>query len=83
MRRHYAQARFSPRPRKNRYLRKLYWIGSADYVENNAGRVETRLNTLAFQADFQNADRFTWNYTYEYEFLPLPLGLTPRVILKS
>jgi hypothetical protein len=81
MRRHFASARFSPRPRRNEYIRKLYWTGSIDYIENGAGRVETRIATGAFQTDFQNGDRFTLNYANTDEFLPVPLRLAPAVIV--
>ncbi|MBI4264769.1 MAG: carbohydrate binding family 9 domain-containing protein, partial [Acidobacteria bacterium] len=39
----FAQARFSPRPARNRVVRRHSWTGAIDYVEDAAGRrLETR-----------------------------------------
>ena len=79
MSRNFGSVRFSPRPRQHKYVRKLYWTGSLDHIENGAGRLETRVAISSFQTDFQNGDKFTLNYSKDYEFLPVPLRLTPSV----
>jgi hypothetical protein len=81
MRRHFGQFRFSPRPRKSRVVRKYYWIGALDYVENGAGRVDTRIGSGTFQSEFQNGDRFNLGYSRNYDFLPLALPLTTTVVV--
>jgi hypothetical protein len=79
MRRHFGNFRFSPRPRNQKYVRKLYWTGSLDYIESGEGRLETRIASGAFQSDFQNGDRLQLTYTHEYEYLPEVLQLTSTV----
>ena len=81
MRRSFGQARFSPRPQRNGVVRKYSWTGSIDYVENGAGRLETREHEAEFGIDFQNADRFTATYTATYEFLPRPFRIASNVTL--
>ena len=82
MRRSYGQFRFSPRPRKRSpTFRKFWYLGSASYVENGTGRLETRALDAEFDVDFQNSDRFTIAYTSTYEFLPRPFPIAPTVVL--
>ena len=82
MRRGYGFFQFSPRPRKKSALiRKYYYDGSIEYIENNAGRVDTRTQTAEFAIDFQSSDHFNVRYGRTYEFLPQPLRLAPgRVV---
>ena len=81
MRRSFAEARFSPRPQRNGVVRKYSWTGSIDYVENGAGRLETRAQEAEFGIDFQNADRLAAAYTATYEFLPRPFEIARGVTL--
>jgi len=76
-----VQARFSPRPRASRRVRKYGYQGSIDYVENGAGRLETRDSEAQFNIEFQSSDRFTASYVDSYEFLPRPFTIAPRIIL--
>jgi hypothetical protein len=81
LRRSYAEVRFSPRPKRNKTVRKYSWTGSVDYNENGAGRLETREQQGEFGIDFQNADRFTATYTATYEFLPAPFRIARGLTL--
>ncbi|NOT25911.1 MAG: carbohydrate binding family 9 domain-containing protein [Acidobacteria bacterium] len=81
IRRSFGQARFSPRPRRNGVVRKYSWTGSVNYVENGAGRLETREREAEFGIDFQNADRLTATYTGTFEYLPRPFRIANRVTL--
>ena len=81
MRRSFGQARFSPRPQGSRTVRKYSYSGSINYIENIAGRLETREQEGEFGIEFQNADRFTTTYTSTYEYLPRPFRIAPDVIL--
>ncbi len=81
MRRSSAQARFSPRPRASTLVRKYNMQGSIDYVENGAGRLETRDSDGQFGIEFQNSDRSTASYISSYEFLPRPFRIAPGVVL--
>jgi hypothetical protein len=77
--RSFGQFRFSPRPRASKVVRKLYWTGWIDYIENGIGRLDTRNGSGEFALDFHNGDRFNVRGSSTYEFLPLPLGLAPGV----
>jgi hypothetical protein len=81
MRRSSAQFRFSPRPQRSRRIRKFGYQGTIDYVENGAGRLETRDSEAQFSIEFQNSDRFTASYVDSYEFLPRPFVIAPTVVL--
>ncbi len=81
MEKNYAFARFSPRPRSSRVVRKYSYSGSVSHIENGAGRLETRTRDAEFAIEFQNADRFSVGYTNSYEFLPAPFRIAPTVTL--
>jgi hypothetical protein len=83
MRRSIVEGRFSPRPRASRVVRKYYFTSGLDYVENVAGRLETRERTGGFEIEFQNADRFTAGYTNTFEFLPAPFEIAAGVTLPT
>jgi hypothetical protein len=79
--RDYARFKFSPRPRNRSAIRKYVYDGAIEYIENGAGRLETRERAAEFALEFQNSDRFTVNYTNSYEFLPEPFPIGGGVIL--
>ena len=73
--REFAQFRFSPRPRRASAIRKYIYQGSLEYIENGAGRLETRERNLEFALEFQNADRVAAYYTNTFEYLPAPFPI--------
>jgi len=79
--RDYARFRFSPRPRTRSAIRKYVYDAAIEYIENGAGRLESRERAAEFALEFQNADRFTVNYTNSFEFLPAPFPIGGDVIL--
>ena len=81
MRQSSGSLRFSPRPKSSTLVRKYSWQGSINYVENRAGRLETRDDEGRFDIEFQNSDRFTTTYTSSYEFLPRPFRIAPGIVL--
>jgi len=81
MRRSSGLLRFSPRPQSSTLVRKYSWQGSIDYVENGAGRLETRDAEGQFGIEFQNSDRFTASAVRSYEFLPRPFRIAPGIVL--
>jgi len=81
MQRTFAEARFSPRPAGIVSVRQFNFTGSLNYIENGAGRLETREQTGAFQAEFVNNDTLTVTYTGSYEFLPRPFRIATGVTL--
>ena len=73
-----ARFRFSPRPLGGR-VRRYNWHSSGTYIENWAGRVDTRQVTSEMSFEFQNSDAFHVGGSSTYEYLPVPLrivGLT-------
>ncbi len=81
MRRSFGQFRFSPRPRSIKAVRKFSWTGSLAYIENGAGRLETRDGIGEFAVELQNSDRFSVAYEGDYEFLPQPFPIATGVRL--
>ena len=81
MRRSSALLRFSPRPRRVPWVRKFFYSGSIDYIENGRGHLETRQSTGEFAIEFQNSDRLSVDVTNNYEFLPRPFEIAPAITL--
>jgi len=81
MRKSYAQFRFSPRPAQPSIVRKYSWVGSGTYIEDTAGRVETREVRGEVAIEFQSSDRISARYTGSYEFLPRPFRIAPDVVI--
>lgn len=75
MRKNFAQFRFSPRPRRNRLIRKYYYVGALTYIEDSAGRVSTRLQDGSFDIEFQSSDRLSIGYLDDYELLLRPFSV--------
>lgn len=75
-------ARFSPRPKSNRVIRKLNWNASYDYITDaRRTRVENRQATGIFQIDFHNSDQWILEYARDFEYLPRNFQIAPTVIL--
>jgi hypothetical protein len=79
--RDFAQFRFSPRPRASRVIRKLYYQGALEYVENTAGQLESRERSAEFAIEFQTTDRITIGYVNAFEHLLEPFPIADRVSL--
>ena len=72
-RRTLAAGRFSPRPASIAAVRQFSLDATLDYIETAAGgRLESRQNTLSFQAEFETSDRLTVVATDNYERLAVP-----------
>lgn len=72
-------ARFSPRPRGSRVIRRWLWEASGTYIENNAGRRDAEEWSGTFGIDFQNGDNVRLSGTSTYEFVPRPFAISPGV----
>jgi hypothetical protein len=81
IRRSFGQFRFSPRPKSNKRIRRFNSTGSLAYIENGAGRVETRDWEGEFAVEFQNMDRLFLGFSSVYEFLPQPFTIAPAITL--
>jgi hypothetical protein len=78
-RRSFASARFSPRTRNNRLVRKWTYQGSIDYITNNDNRLESREASGLFRADFHSSDALTFELTRQFEFIPKAFSLSRDV----
>jgi hypothetical protein len=79
--RDYLQARFSPRPRTQQAIRKYVYQGHFEYIENGAGRLESREREGEIALEFQNGDRLGAIYTNSFEYLPRPFAIGGDVVL--
>ena len=81
MQKNYAQARFSPRPRRSKQIRKVVFIGTVSDIANRQGRQESSSNEGEFALELQNSDRWSVVRTESYEFLPRPFAIATNVTL--
>ena len=81
MRKSFGSVRFSPRPRSSELVRKYSMSGSASYIENGAGLLETRQAGGTFSIEFQNSDQLSFSATDRYEFLEQPFRIAPDVTI--
>src|SRR5262249_37177022 len=81
MKKNFVQFRFSPRPKNIKSIRKFSWSGSAAYIENSDGRLETRIINGQFSTEFQNSDLLFASYNNDCEFLPRPFSISSGVTL--
>jgi hypothetical protein len=84
VRRSFGQARFSPRPKQSKRIRKLTWQGSLDYVTDAAAAtVENREAAGLFRIDFQSSDQLMFDYSREFERLPAAFTISPGVAVPA
>jgi hypothetical protein len=76
-RRNFAQARFSPRTRRNKVVRKYYFESSFDYITDNRNRLESREIQQSFRTDLQNGDKTAVEYTRNLESIRAPFTISP------
>jgi hypothetical protein len=75
--RSFASARFSPRPRNMRAVRKFTYEGNFEYYENGAGAVESRQSQARFNVEFDNSDIFNVEANANYDLLVAPFTPAP------
>jgi hypothetical protein len=73
MRRTFLSGRFSPRPRSSTVVRRFIGQASLEYIVGSAGQLETREHQARFETEFQNSDRFSFEFSRAYESLVHPL----------
>jgi hypothetical protein len=71
-RRSYGELRFSPRPARLKAVRKFTWSASGEYIENGAGRVDTRVLGASFVTEFQSSDQVSIDAARTYDSLAEP-----------
>ena len=81
MRRNFASARYSPRPRGVPNLRRLTTTASLNYVTNNEDRLDTREAIARAEAEFTNSDLLSVSYTDNFERLVRPFVIATGVAI--
>ena len=81
LRKSYGYVRFSPRPKRIKSVRKFTMLTSMNYIENVAGRLDTRDWNSEFNVELQSSDKITLVYDANYEFLARPFAVGPGVTL--
>ncbi len=81
IRKTFVQARFSPRPRGSRAIRKLSWVASQNYIATPAGRRDYSEQQGEFAIELNNSDRFAVGATRTYEFLPAPFPIAVGTVV--
>jgi hypothetical protein len=79
--RHYANARFSPRSKRWKTIRKFSYQGGLDYIQDRVGHLETRGYDASAQVEFQSSDKIQVSYANDYEYLPGPFAIARNVTL--
>jgi hypothetical protein len=75
-------ARFSPRQKSNRLIRRFDWEAGYDYItDSRRTRVENRQLSGTFQVDFQSSDQWTLDYVRDYEYLPRSFQIASGVVV--
>ncbi|OFW19671.1 MAG: hypothetical protein A3H97_18810, partial [Acidobacteria bacterium RIFCSPLOWO2_02_FULL_65_29] len=79
--RSFGSARFSPRPRGIRAVRRFLWEGSFENFENGAGLTETRVWTGRFNTEFETSDQFNAEVNNNREQLVQPFEVVSGVVI--
>lgn len=81
-RRSFAEARFTPRPKRRNRVRKYTFLGSMDYVTDaKVTAVQNKELRGYFQTEFQNSDQTSAEYTHTYELIPRAFTISPGVVV--
>ncbi len=79
MAKYFADARFSPRPRSSRLVRRYSFRAQHTYIENTAGHLETRTHRAQADMELHSGDLFGVSVQNSYEFVAAPFRLSPAV----
>ena len=74
-------ARFSPRIRSVRSLRKLEWNAEVERFVNGRRQLETRVASGTFRIEFNSSDVLTTTYRNDYEFVTAPFRVSGGPLL--
>jgi hypothetical protein len=74
-------ARFSPRIRSVRSLRRLEWNAEVDRYVNGRDELETRVASGTFRIEFNNSDQLMFTAHNDYEFVTVPFRLSGGPLL--
>ena len=79
----FASARFSPRTRDNKRVRRYLFEAGIEYLQNKAGQLEFRRQTGRFSTEFQNSDQLTFSMTGNYELVLRPFAIATGVTIPT
>ena len=82
-RRTFGSARFSPRTKKSRVVRRYSWQADLDSITDNESRLSTRLRTFGFLTEFHNSDTLQLQLVQDYERLTKPFQIARSVCLPA
>jgi hypothetical protein len=74
-------ARFSPRPRSIRHVRRFEWNAELDRYVNGQDQLETRVASGTFRTEFHSSDQLTFTYRNDYEFVTTPFRISGGPLL--
>ena len=78
----FASARFSPRQRRSRVVRRYLFEAATEYVVNRNKRVESSSNGLRFLTEFQSSDQFIFDVNADQELLVRPFTVARGVSIR-
>jgi len=78
----FASARFSPRMRNSKMVRRYLWELAPEYVINRNEVVESSRTTARFLTEFQSSDQFTFDFMNNYELLERSFTVSPGVSIR-
>ena len=82
VKKYFWQARFSPRPRRIRGVRKFSYQVQVDHFDTaSTGELETRQAQGTFSTEFQNSDKFTLTVDDYFERLDQPFAIAKGVTI--
>ncbi|MGC4082568.1 MAG: DUF5916 domain-containing protein [Vicinamibacterales bacterium] len=73
--------RFSPRPTRRGRVRQYTWDANAEYIENNAGHLDSRSATGHFGVELTNSDQISVDANANYEGLVRPFTVATGVAI--
>jgi hypothetical protein len=80
-RRTYGQARFSPRPKDWRGVRKMYYEASLDYFEDPNQRPDSRNALGAVRMELNSSDQLAFEFSNQFESIEAAFPVTPGLIV--
>ena len=84
VRRSFAEARFSPRPRDARRVRRYSFTGSVAYITDaDATTLQEREVRGSFGTEYQNGDSLSFQYGRTYELLPADFAIDPAATVPA
>ena len=83
MRKNYALARFSPRSRNYKSVRKFSNIGQFTYITDSAGRLSSRVADYEYAFEYQSSDRLSFGINDDYELLTRPFTVVPGAVIPA